>query len=114
MFAIVWFFTISAHAAEVPQQVLDRLSYVVRAEVEAQMKAAGACHSEEGVFETAERRLTLLEQSLSTNTANKVDKFDKLIEFFREKMIYKCCQLAGKSQRGGGGGGKGRRRGVGQ
>lgn len=116
MFTLIWLLTFSAGAADIPQQVLDRLSYVVRAEVESQMKAAGACNSEDGAFEAAERRLTLLEQSLSTNTANRADKFDKLIEFFRAKMIHKCCQLAGKSSRGGGGGGggRGRKRGLGQ
>ncbi len=118
MFTLICFLISAATpvgAKEIPTEVVTRLSYLIRAEAETQLKASGSAGSEEAAFETAERKLGLMEQTLTMANSNKADKFDKLIEFFKDKMVHKCCQLAGKSteRKFKGGGGGGRRRGGG-
>jgi len=124
MRALILFLALApaAHAA-VPQEVVQRLRELVRAEIESQMAAkTGAQCSEEEVFESADRKLALLEQSLGLAYSDKADKYGNLISMFKEKMIRKCCEVSGKGGGrgmgrgmggGGGGGGGGRRRGGG-
>ncbi len=117
------FFVIPAKAA-IPPDVVSRVRYLIKTEVEIQSRAstgAGMC-SEDEIFDSADRKLGLMEQTLTLANLNKGDKFGKLIEFFKEKMITKCCEISGKGRgspaegggRGGGGGrGRGRLRGMG-
>lgn len=119
-----------AAAAGVPQEVMTRLSYLIKTEIESQSRASmgGVC-SEEGMLDATEKRLALMEESVTVANVSKAGKFNKLIDFFKDKMTYKCCQLAGKSVErkfkggggvkglgggGGGGGGKGRGKGLGR
>lgn len=88
----------SAPAAIPSQALVDHLRTLVRQELDMQVRLkSGAQCSEEDALETADRRVALLEQTLATMPENKSDKYEKLISFFRDKMIKKCCQLSGKT-----------------
>lgn len=122
--AVILLFPIRpAEAAKaVPQSVVDRLRILIRSELDTQMKAAsGAQCSEDEAMDTAERNLQALERAMDAIELNKTDKYTNLIAFFKDKMVRKCCELAGKAPKaggrglglgiGGGGGGGGRGRG---
>lgn len=94
-------------AAQIPAEVQQRLRFLIHSEAESQLRLArlGGC-SDGDAFDSAERNLSLLEQTLTLANVGKVDKYNKLIDFFKEKLTRKCCELSGKSIGDSGGGSK--------